>query len=194
MILSVKTFFRIAIIHLQHWRIENMWFFTWNTYLHYLKRFCKYLNGASHFVSTNQKYMSIVIFFCFCFVFCFFVPCKISFYLASSKSSWLDFSKLRVFCLFLLCLKKNHHSRDVDLKFQLKGSSCLDVRNNFKYCSCLYLLFFYIVILVTITTGYKVTFSLISWKGNLFRCKICHGLWESELSYDTEISESLKIR
>ena len=34
---------------------------------------------------------------------------------------------------------KNHHSKDVYFKFQLKRLNRLDVRSNFVYCSCLYL-------------------------------------------------------
>ena len=34
---------------------------------------------------------------------------------------------------------KNHHWKDVNLKFQLKRSSQLDVQSNSAHCSCLYL-------------------------------------------------------
>ena len=34
---------------------------------------------------------------------------------------------------------KNHHSKEVNLKFRLRRSICSDVRSNFVYCSCLYL-------------------------------------------------------
>ena len=34
---------------------------------------------------------------------------------------------------------ENHHSKDVNFKFQLKRSSCLDVRSNFAHFTCLYL-------------------------------------------------------
>ena len=53
-----------------------------------------------------------------------------------------------VFVLFLSCLLKfsflfnlkNHFSKDVTFKFQLKRSSRLELRSNFVYCSCLYLI------------------------------------------------------
>ena len=34
---------------------------------------------------------------------------------------------------------KDHHTKDVNLKFQLNWSNCLDVVSNFVYCSCLYI-------------------------------------------------------
>ena len=44
--------------------------------------------------------------------------------------AWSNFQN-RVLWLYL----KNHHSRDVDLKFQSKWSSCLDVWSSFANCS-----------------------------------------------------------
>ena len=59
----------------------------------------------------------------------------ISYYFTTTiKGARSYFSKFS----FLFHLK-NHHSKDVNFKFQSKQSSCLDVQSNFVSCSCLYL-------------------------------------------------------
>ena len=63
--------------------------------------------------------------------------------------------------LSFLILLKNHHSKDVNLKFQLKRLSLLDVRSNFVYSSRLYIYW-------RCKLNYG-TFSLISSKGNNFQ-------------------------
>ena len=44
---------------------------------------------------------------------------------------------------------KNHYSKDVNFKFQLKQSSRLEIRSNFVYCSCLYLTVSLIMVTIT---------------------------------------------
>ena len=82
---------------------------------------------------------------------------------------------------------KNHHSKDVNFKFQLKRSSHLDVRIN-----CVYIVVAYILLC---NYGYhnQTCFPYNLLNGTLFSCKICHGLrGKYELSCDSKISKSLK--
>ena len=82
---------------------------------------------------------------------------------------------------------KNHLSKDVNFKFQLKQSSRLDVQTIlYIYCSCPYL-YCVSLIMVTITRHF-----ILSSTQNIFHLN-CHGLWEKyELSCDSKISKSLK--
>ena len=103
------------------------------------------------------------------------------------KGAWSYFSKFS----FLLDVK-NHHSKDVNFKFQLKRLSHLDVQRNFVYwyCSCL----FYIL-LCNLNYGYYTQAGYHAYlpNGMISSCGICHGLWE-KLSFfcDTKISKMLK--
>ena len=53
---------------------------------------------------------------------------------------------------------KDHHSKDVNLKFQLKRSSRLDVGSNFVYFSCLYISGYLSLIMVTINRQVFINF------------------------------------
>ena len=62
--------------------------------------------------------------------------CKTLFLFCHLKGAWSYFSKFS----FLFHLK-NHHSKDVNSKFQLKQSSCFNIWNNFVYCVAYVLLY-----------------------------------------------------
>ena len=65
------------------------------------------------------------------------------------KSIWLIKDAHSYFSKFSFMFHlKNHHSKDVNLKFQLKWSCCLDVRSNFVY---LQLCISYCVSLIMVT-------------------------------------------
>ena len=97
-------------------------------------------------------------------------------YLKGERSYFLKFS-------FLFHLK-NHHFKVINLKFELKWSSRLDIKNNFcdlqlpnSYCISI--------------IGYHNKTSLHQFlsNGTYFSRKIWHGLWEKyDLSSDTKIS------
>ena len=53
--------------------------------------------------------------------------------------NWINVPNFTDLWFSFLFHLKNHHSKDVKLKFQLKRSSHLDVQSKFVYCSCLYL-------------------------------------------------------
>ena len=96
------------------------------------------------------------------------------------------FKNLRFFFFPL----KNHHSKDVNFKFQLKWSSHLNLQSNFL----LQLLISYYVSLIMVTTTIcSHVFVNIYQMESLFNCEIWHGLWEKyELSCDSKISKSSK--
>ena len=64
-------------------------------------------------------------------------------------NTWLKGAQyVSKFCF--LCHLKNHHSKDVNSKFEFKWSSRMDVRSSFLICSCL-LSYCVSLIMVTIT-------------------------------------------
>ena len=77
---------------------------------------------------------------------------------------------------------KNHHSKDVNLEFQLKWSSRLDVHSSFvKFVYCSYLYFIYCVSLTMLVTIGPITihkFIIIHSKLNTFQLLSIHGLRE----------------
>ena len=83
-----------------------------------------------------------------------------------------------------LCHLKNHNSNDVNLKWQLKWKSRLDVQSSFMHCSCLYL---------TVCYHNQARFHQYLPNGTFFSCKVWHGLWENyTLSCDNKIFKSLE--
>ena len=81
---------------------------------------------------------------------------------------------------------KNHNSKDVNFKFQLKRSSRLDVRSNFVYIADAYILYYVSLITVTLT---RHVFTNIFKTARFSPVTFAMGY---ELSCDSKISKILK--
>ena len=84
---------------------------------------------------------------------------------------------------------KNHHSKDINWKFQLKSVKPFGCTTVILFIAVAYIL------LCKLNYGYhnQACFHWFLWNGTLFSREILHGLWEKyELSCDAKISKSLK--